>query len=102
MSTDDYHGPDVRHVPTKTEPIPMSPATTPEAGKGDDEITITDEQAESAVMQWEVLGRLPPLWTKGTLSTAYLILAARENRREEEREQEMPRYLSDERETEPQ
>lgn len=40
--------------------------------------TITEDQAEEAVMGWQVAGKLPPGWTKGTLATAYLILEARD------------------------
>jgi hypothetical protein len=43
------------------------------------EITFTEDEAEEAIMGWEIAGKLPPFWTLGTLASAYIAIAAREH-----------------------
>jgi mono/diheme cytochrome c family protein len=41
---------------------------------------MTHKEAEDGIMGWETMGKLPFDWSRGTLATAYLLIAARENK----------------------
>jgi hypothetical protein len=62
----------------------------------DDEIEFTEEEAEMAIMGYKVTGKLPQFWTKGTLASAYLVLAAA-NEREiaAQRKEDLANYQSE-------